>query len=74
MEAEVATTITLTQAERDALADVLEPNYGLTRKNTPALQPLSMYSSELKGLKQIANLLKTVSSRAIASKFSVVRQ
>jgi hypothetical protein len=54
--------VKLTQAERDALADVLEPNYSVTRKNTPALQPLSMYSSELKGLKQIANLLQTVST------------
>lgn len=57
----MASTIELSQDERDALADVLDTNYAVTRKSTPALQPLSMYSSELKGLKQIAKLLDSAS-------------
>jgi len=51
---------TLSKDERQSLAQVLELEPDLTRKGTPALQPLSFYSSELKGTKQIAGLLDSV--------------
>lgn len=44
-------------AEHSALAQVLELRPALTRKGTPKLQSLSLYSSELKGQKQIAGTL-----------------
>lgn len=44
------------------LAKVLEYRPALSRKQTPALQALSFYSSELKALKQVADLLNNVRS------------
>jgi hypothetical protein len=52
--------LTLTDSEKLALSQVLELRLSETRKGTPALQPLSFYSSELKGTKQIAGLLDSV--------------
>jgi hypothetical protein len=46
--------IQLDGAERALLAKVLETEPDLGRKGNPRLRPLSMYSSELKNLKQVA--------------------
>lgn len=50
----------LTETERLALVKVLNFQVSQTRKNTPKLLPMSLYSSELKGREQIAGCLKTV--------------
>lgn len=47
----------LTAADRLALSRVLDYRVSLTRKSTPRLLPLSLYSSELKGREQIAGCL-----------------
>lgn len=52
--------LTLTTTERDSLSEVLDLRPALNRKGKPHLAPLSLYSSELKSLKQIATLLKLV--------------
>jgi 5-methylcytosine-specific restriction enzyme B len=52
--------LTLTAAEQLALSRVLELQLSVTRKGTPLLLPLSFYTSELKGTKQIAALLTAV--------------
>lgn len=46
--------ITLDAAERVLLTRVLEDRPDLGRKGNPRLRPLSMYSSELKNMKQVA--------------------
>lgn len=43
--------------ERRLLARVLEAEPDLNRKKLPSLRPLSLYSSELKNLKQVSNAL-----------------
>lgn len=53
----------LTSAERNALAHVLELRPAVTRKGTPKLQSLSLYSSELKGQRQIAGTLVRIRDR-----------
>lgn len=52
--------LVLTTDEQAALQLVLELRPYRNRRNNPALQPLSLYSSELKGLRQIAGLLYNV--------------
>ncbi|GHC08950.1 AAA family ATPase [Thermomonas carbonis] len=54
--------VTLTAAERLLLTRVLDLRLSLSRKSTPMLQPLSFYSSELKGTKQIAGTLDAVAT------------
>lgn len=46
--------IQMDEAERSLLARVFETQPDLSRKGNPRLRPLSMYSSELKNLKQVA--------------------
>lgn len=53
---------TFSDYEKTLLMQVLELNPSRTRKNTPALKPLSFYSSELKAVKQIVALLDSVQS------------
>lgn len=65
--------VQLSPNELDSLSLVLESRINLTRKGTPALQPLSFYSSELKGRKQIAGLLQSVRDRQILSDDEVSR-
>lgn len=50
----------LTDTERLALVKVLNFRVSLTRKSTPKLLPMSLYSSELKGREQIAGCLKAI--------------
>jgi len=50
----------LTDADRLALSKVLDYRVSLTRRNTPRLLPLSLYSSELKGREQIAGCLRAI--------------
>ncbi|MHB1272805.1 MAG: AAA family ATPase [Rhodanobacter sp.] len=50
----------LTKADRLALMKVLDFRVSLTRRNTPKLLPLSLYSSELKGREQIAGCLRAI--------------
>ncbi|MBR8179301.1 AAA family ATPase [Burkholderia ambifaria] len=50
----------LTDADRLALMKVLDFRVSRTRKNTPRLLPMSLYSSELKGREQIAGCLKAI--------------
>lgn len=50
----------LTDTDRLALTKVLDFKVLLTRKNTPKLLPLSLYSSELKGREQIAGCLMSI--------------
>lgn len=50
----------LSDKERLALVKVLNFQVSRTRKNTPKLLPLSLYSSELKGREQIAGCLKNI--------------
>lgn len=52
--------MSLSDAEQLALARVLDFNVSLTRKNTPQLQPLSLYSSELKSTTQIVGCLQDI--------------
>lgn len=63
----------LTDAEQLALARVLDFNLSLTRKNTPLLQPLSLYSSELKSTGQIAGCLRDIRETATLSDNVVTR-
>lgn len=58
----------LTEAERNILGLVLEPRLPLTLKKNPALQYLSLYSSELKNLQQVAEELKRVRDGTFASR------
>ncbi|APW41391.1 AAA family ATPase [Rhodoferax saidenbachensis] len=50
----------ITDEDRLALTKVLDFRTSLTRKNTPKLLPLSLYSSELKGREQIAGCLRDI--------------
>lgn len=50
----------LTDAERIALSRVLDDRVSQTRKKTPRLLALSLYSSELKGREQIAGALARI--------------
>ena len=59
--------ITLTDDERLVLMSVLDLRLSLTRKSTPMLLPLSLYSSELKGTRQIAGSLDLVRKNGILS-------
>nr|WP_323778393.1 AAA family ATPase [Amylibacter sp.] len=57
----------LTAQDTAVLGLVLEPRLDFTRKGNPGIQPLSLYSSELKGLKQLAGALEKVKNGAFAS-------
>lgn len=57
----------LNDDERASLGLVLEPRLQLTHKGNPGIQPLSLYSSELKGLKQLAGALDKVKTGTFAS-------
>ena len=46
--------IVLNPADRNLLMRVLETEPDLSRKGNPRLRPLSLYSTELKNLKQVA--------------------
>lgn len=50
--------IVLGDAERALLARVLEDRLDVGRKGNPRLRPLSMYSSELKNMKQVAGAVE----------------
>lgn len=65
--------ITLTDAERLSLMRVLDLNLSYTRKSTPMLQPLSLYSSELKGTKQIAKSLNAIRTTGQLADSSISR-
>lgn len=65
--------IKLLPKEQECLSEVLETRVALTRKGTPALQPLSFYSSELKGRKQIAGLLQSVRDHGMLSEDEISR-
>lgn len=65
--------IKLLPTEQECLSQVLETRLKFTRKGTPALQPLSFYSSELKGRKQIAELLLSVRDHHILSENEISR-
>lgn len=64
----------LTEADQLALTKVLDFHVPLTRKKTPALRPLSFYSSELKGTKQIAGTLKSIRDAGIVSENEISRE
>lgn len=57
----------LTTDERNTLALVLELRLERTRKGNPGLQQLSLYSSELKNLKQISQELKKIKEGTFTS-------
>jgi hypothetical protein len=67
----------LSDDERALLARVIEIPPDLNRRNVPGLKPLSLYSSELKNLKQVASVLalaaagQPLSDNAPAGSFSV---
>lgn len=66
-------TVDLSNKERLLLTRVLDLQLALTRKRTPLLQPLSLYSSELKGRKQIAGSLDKIRSTRSLSDSEVAR-
>jgi hypothetical protein len=57
----------LTTDERNVLALVLELRLEKTRKGNPGLQPLSLYSSELKNLKQISQEIQKIKDGTFTS-------
>ncbi|NKQ09402.1 AAA family ATPase [Pseudomonas sp. SST3] len=63
----------LTDVEQLALTKVLDFKLSLTRKNTPKLQPLSLYSSELKSTQQIVNSLRGIRDNGVLSDNAVTR-
>lgn len=65
--------VTLTPAERLMLTRVLDLSPALSRKHNPTLQPLSFYSSELKGTKQIAGTLEAVDKHGKLSENEISR-
>lgn len=64
----------LTDEQQLALARVLDFKLSLNRKSLPQLQPLSLYSSELKGTKQIAGCLQRARDRGDLADSDVSRQ
>lgn len=64
----------LTTAERLALTKVLDYQVSQTRKRTPRLLPLSLYSSELKGREQIAGSLNNIRAGKPLSNNSISRE
>jgi len=65
--------MSLSDSEQLALTRVLDFNLSLTRKNTPQLQPLSLYSSELKSTTQIAGCLRTIRDTGALSENATTR-
>lgn len=65
--------VTLTPAERLMLSRVLDLRPALSRKQNPTLQPLSLYSSELKGTKQIAGSLENLAKNGKLSENEISR-
>jgi hypothetical protein len=65
---EFVLSLHLNDDERNTLAEVLELRPSLNRKNNPKLEPLSLYSSELKSLKQIASNLNNIRASGIVGK------
>lgn len=63
----------LNNADRLALTKVLDFRLSLTRKSTPKLLPLSLYSSELKGTAQIAGHLRMIRDEGRISDNEVAR-
>ncbi|MEC7818253.1 MAG: hypothetical protein VX454_06270 [Pseudomonadota bacterium] len=54
--------IVLNPADRNLLMRVLETEPDLSRKGNPRLRPLSLYSTELKNLKQVAAAVERASN------------
>lgn len=59
--------ITLKNEERTLLMQVLEYRPEVGRRGNPRLRPLSMYSSELKNFKQVADIIKRIADGQVPS-------
>ncbi len=64
----------LTDEQQIALARVLDFKLSLNRRSLPQLQPLSLYSSELKGTKQIAGCLQRIRDHGDLADSDISRQ